>query len=331
MDMTTGPNASLELLDSEISAIQAEIKNLRNRHRLLSASLLSSSYVRDCIQSHPSIETDGDVSPLVVSAGKHRESNYHRIAFSATTFPFKDPSPHAGAPHLLGVRIDVCSWDGKFEKPYYVLLHRENTEDRRLRVHRHTIPAFISIERLEQKYLPPPLPEPDGEHEASKPWKNRKQDLPALVRHLRRELAAWHLRRAAIEWLRQRLGFFDEGEEDQESLTSRAVTHVARQTGIVSLVPVTLEARYARLEWDDGRVGRFKISNSGLVERAVVIGDHGRDMHTEAAMVSGDRRIETILERLSQNDQSASRDFTSAPGTKSEPIPPRESGSKDLT
>lgn len=275
--------------------------------------------MRDCIQSHTSPETVSDVSPLVLSASKHRESNYHRIAFSTTTFPFKDPSPHTDAPHLLGVRIDVCSWDGKFEKPYYVLLRRENTEDRRLRIHRHTIPAFISIERLEQKYLPSP-PDTDREYEASKPWKNKKQDLPALVRQLRRELAAWHLRRAAIEWLRQRMGFSDEEEEegeDDESLASKAVTHIARQTGIVSLVPVTLEARYARLEWEDGRVGRFKISNSGLVDRAVVIGDNGRDIQTEAAMVSGDRRIETILERLSQNSLSTSDDLTSSPGTES--------------
>jgi central kinetochore subunit Mal2/MCM21 len=71
------------------------------------------------------------------------------------------------------------------------------------------------------------------------------------------------------------------------------------------LAAVAIEARYVRLEWVDGRVGRFKLSNAGIVERAVVIGDQGRDKKTEDAMTGGGGRVETVLDRL-RLDTSAS-------------------------
>ncbi|KAL1988658.1 hypothetical protein VTN96DRAFT_8358 [Rasamsonia emersonii] len=312
MDPTPDIDASLEALDSEIAKIRAEIKNLQNRRHFLSSSLLSSDYVRQQIQrvgpSSSSTGSDGDISPLVASAGKHRDSNRHRVAFSATTFPFKDPSPHSDSPNLLGVRIDVCTRDGKFAKPYYVLLRREKGGDaKRLAVHRHTIPAFIPIEKLEKRYLPRSSRQDvvdGGDNEALKPEKTKKQDLPAFVRHLRRELVAWHLRRDSIRWLRERLGFSgDDDDDDGENASEdrRLASPTADPAQIVSLTPTSLEARYARLEWQDGRVGRFKISNSGLVERAVVIGDHGRDKRTEDAMTGGDRRVENLLDRLKRS------------------------------
>ncbi|KAL1968118.1 hypothetical protein VTN77DRAFT_2249 [Rasamsonia byssochlamydoides] len=297
-------DASLQTLDSEISKIRAEIKNLHNRRRFLSSSLLSSDYVRQQIQrvgpSSSLTGSDGDISPLVASAGKHRDSNRHRIAFSATTFPFKDPSPHSDSPNLLGVRIDVCARDGKFARPYYVLLRREKGDAKRLAVYRHTIPAFIPIETLEKRYLLRSSRKDvdGGDNETLKPEKTKRQDLPAFVRHLRRELVAWHLRRDSIAWLRERLGISGDGDGENASEDRRIASPTADQTQIVSLTPTSLEARYARLEWQDGRVGRFKISNSGLVERAVVIGDYGRDKSIEDALTGGDRRVENILDRL---------------------------------
>lgn len=260
------------------------------------------------------------MSPLVESAGRHAESNHHRIAFGATAFPFKDPSPNSDANsnlNLLGVRIDISTRTGRFVKPYYMLLRREpgHDDERRLRVHRHTIPAFISMEKLEMLYLPvPSTSRAPGNGEGAeqseidlKPWKyrnktTRKQNVHALVRELRKELVAWHFRVDAVDMLREELGLSSDSSHGnglsllpEDAKSDRPLSSL----GIVSLSSTSLEARYVRLEWKDGRVGRFKISNSGLVERAVVIGDHnGRDKALEDALTGGDGRVEGVLGRL---------------------------------
>ncbi|KAJ5114825.1 hypothetical protein NUU61_000584 [Penicillium alfredii] len=319
MNRTASPDPQEEQLDSEIISIRAEIRKLQRRKRFLSSSLLSSEpiqkHLRKPTPALSSIHDDNaSISPLVRAAGEHSASNHHRIAFGTTTFPFKDPSPTTTAadnPNLLGVRIDVCARNGQFTKPYYVLLRRERgraEQPKRLRVHKHTIPTFISMAKLESVYLPTsrvPRQTPDDNEENEneeggsdaeatlKPWKpanktTRKQDLRAFVRELRRELVAWHVRTDAIELLRERLGLAHEGES------------APNRSGIVSLSPTALEAHYVRLEWEDGRVGRFKLSHAGLVERAVVIGDDGRDKQTEDAMTGGGGRVEALLDRLSE-------------------------------
>ncbi|KAJ5820321.1 hypothetical protein N7474_005912 [Penicillium riverlandense] len=315
-------------LDSEITSIRSQIRALHRRRRVLTSSLLTSDPIQKLLQ-RPRITTSLDnissISPLVRAAGTHSDSNHHRVAFGTTAFPFKDPSPTSSG-ELLGLRIDICARNGRFTKPYYVLLRRERTPRsagahagagrprRLLRVYRHTVPAFISIARLEQVYLPPSRrdgdwngeergesmdPEDEEEEEDDdgplKPWKQsgkaaRKQDVRGFVRELRRELVAWHVRVDAVDLLREKLALTE---------SSKAVaTAPVEGTGIVSLSSTALEARYVRLEWEDGRVGRFKLSNTGLVERAVVIGDQGRDKKTEEAMTGSGGRAETILERL---------------------------------
>lgn len=280
---------------------------MQKRRRLLSNSLLASEFVRKHLQNHVSFTDNHEISPLVLGAGKHNESNHHRIAFSATTFPFTDPSPHAESRNLLGIRIDICRRDGRFSKPYYVLLRRDKRDEKRLRVHRHTIPAFISMEKLEHRYLPVPARGTDGEVDEIRSSKTRKQNLSAFVRDLRQELVAWHLRSDAIDWLRERLKLPRSGSSGSDStqLGSLDENTSSNKLGIISLSPTSLEARYVRLEWDDGRVGRFKISNNGEVVRVVIIGDNGRDKRTEDAMTSGNRRIESLLERLSQRQLSS--------------------------
>lgn len=163
--------------------------------------------------------------------------------------------------------------------------------------------------KLESAYLPFPgssRKTDRGEEESTseaedrevlKPQKGqrtRKQDLRGFVRELRRELVAWHLRTDAVEFLREKLGL--SGAESQASSAERVSPDTS--TGIVSLTPTALEARYVRLEWEDGRVGRFKLTNAGIVERAVVIGDRGRNKHTEDAMTGSGGRVETLLDRL---------------------------------
>ena len=204
---------------------------------------------------------------------------------------------------------------------------KQGKQQRRLRVHRHTIPAFISMQRLERVYLPIPASDAGqaGQQEEDeelnlKPWKrkqksknNRKQDLHAFARALRRELVAWQLRRDAISFLREKLGVPtpNHHEPDANDTASASASNQnifseekgdgwlpINSMGLVSLAPTALEARYVRLEWEDGRAGRFKMSNTGVVERAVVIGDRGRDKMLESAITGGDGRVEGVLDRL---------------------------------
>ncbi|OKL63288.1 hypothetical protein UA08_01868 [Talaromyces atroroseus] len=329
---------SIEKLDSEIAKIRQEINNFQNRRRLLSASLLSSDYVRQRIEQSNS-QRDGvvaststatvarsvreEVSSLLSNAHKHRETNLHRLAFATTSFPWKDPNPYSDCPNLLGIRIDVSERGGTFAKPYYVLLRREKEDNttptssssvqRQRRsmalfsIYRHTIPAFIPIEKLAQRYLPQARSirkrgEADDEIEMLKAKaKTRKQDLSTFVRQLRKEIAAWHVRRDSISWLQERTGVTSENHDGDEGVSEQEETERQQNdhaTLLVSLAATSLECRYVRLEWRDGRVGRFKISNAGLVERAVVIGDKGRDKRTETILMGGDRRVETLVGRL---------------------------------
>ncbi|GAB1195968.1 Cenp-O kinetochore centromere component-domain-containing protein [Aspergillus pseudonomiae] len=319
MDTTEPPKNMEEELDSEIATVRAEIRNLQRKRRFLASSLLSSDNFQKYLQKHqssrPSSSLDAEVSPLVRAAGQHAEVNHHRVAFSATTFPFKDPSPNSENPNLLGVRIDVCTSNGRFTKPYYVLLKRVRGEDKRLRVHRHTIPAFISVDKLERAFLPVPAAREEEAGENLKPWKRsaNRQNLSRFVRELRRQLAAWHLRMDAVNFLRGKLGVQRRGVEaysdDDDGVWVRDILSDnleeirldTNDLGIVSLSPTALDATYVRLEWEDGRVGRFKMSDNGVVERAVVIGDDGRDKLLEAVLTGGNGRVETVLDRLKQH------------------------------
>ncbi|KAL4897541.1 Cenp-O kinetochore centromere component-domain-containing protein [Aspergillus ambiguus] len=309
-------------LDADIASIRRELRTLHRRRRFLTSSLLSSDKFQKRLQAQQSTSAlsvsslNDDVSPLAQSAGKHARLNHHRVAFSATSFPFKDPAPNSPHPNLLGVRIDICARSGRYTKPYYLLLRRR--ADKTLQVHRHTIPAFISMERLERMFLGGPqrtTDDQDKEKEdvALKPWKTprRKQDFRGLVCELRRQLVAWHLRMDAVNYLRGTLGVVRRtaGDYDDEGLWERDVFGQVggaevesrlekNELGIVSLSATALDATYVRMEWDDGRVGRFKISTSGYVERAVVIGDQGRDKMLESVLTGGDGRVERVLDRL---------------------------------
>ncbi|KAJ5154635.1 Centromere protein Cenp-O [Penicillium coprophilum] len=283
------PDPEEEELDTEITSIRAETPP---------------QTTQTSIHHNKPNRPPHDNLPLVHAAGAHSSSNHHRIAFGATAFPFKDPSPTAPTTPLLGVRVDICARNGRFAKPHYVLLQSEwsrapganSSSTKLLKVYRHTVPAFISIAKLESVYLPRPGAKRDNENEdrdghssaedeaePAKPWKSgsraRKQDLRGFVRELRRELVAWYMRVDAVEFLREKLGFVSEGGG----------------------------TRYVRVEWVDGRVGRFKLSDVGVVERAVVIGDEGRDKKIEDAMTGGGGRVETVLDRLRVDALSTSQ------------------------
>lgn len=283
------------------------VRNLQSHRRFLSSSLLTSTHLQNRLNQLSQTDQTTVISPLVTAAGKHSETNHHRIAFTATTFPFTDPDPTLnGANNLLGVRIDICGRNGRYSKPYYLLLKKvPGKGTKRVRIHRHTIPGFISVADLERTYLPVPRAGPGGEEEEElKPWKMKqrtRQDLRGLVRELRKELVAWHLRSDALDLLRERLGF----EHDGEQILAGNADALAGPLGIVSLSSMGLDARYFRIQWQDGRIGRLRISNTGTVMRAVVIKDRGRDKLMEVAMMGGDARVESLLERLVEYTSSS--------------------------
>ncbi|KAK2836933.1 hypothetical protein FQN49_006574 [Arthroderma sp. PD_2] len=284
------------VLDEEISSVRDEIRKLTARRQVLSASLLSSSGVRNSLESHLLNQVDSDAPSAVLESGKHADTNHHRIIFSTTSFPFKDPSPHTDSPDLLGIRIDVNVRDGTFVKPYYLLLRRAGEDRKSLQIHRHTIPIFIPLKQLEHRYLPRQSSRDDSGG-SLKPWKRRKQDLKTLVRELRRELVAWHLRRDVVSLLQEQLGITDPNRPSSDSVNAQADT-AAYILGISSVSAASVEARYIRFQWQDGRIGRVKVSNRGLVERVIIIGDDGRDKSTETLVAGGDGRAENIVKRL---------------------------------
>ncbi|EER24491.1 hypothetical protein CPC735_058610 [Coccidioides posadasii C735 delta SOWgp] len=293
MEQTTPPEPDPSLvLDEEISKLRSEIQNLTKRRRVLSASLLSTNAVQSALGRQNASDSNPSLVPVVLDSQNHALSNHHRAVFSTTSFPFKDPSPHSRSQNLLGIRIDICTRGGRYSKPYYLLLKRAHSDQKLLRVHRHTIPAFIPLNQLERRYLA--VPDVDFELQQALKAKPGKQDLKRFVRQLRRELVAWHLRRDAIAWLREELGI-DKVECVRDSQGSDSL---AVKLGISSITPASLETRYLRFEWRDGRVGQIQLSSQGLVERAVVVSSEGRDMTTENLFLRGDRRIETAVQRL---------------------------------
>ncbi|EGC41703.1 conserved hypothetical protein [Histoplasma capsulatum var. duboisii H88] len=289
-------------LEDEIAALRAQIivHNLTNRRQFLSSSLLSTNTVQDALRQHVPSGLEKNIEPVILSSGEHARTNHHRMTFSVTSFPFKDPSPHATSPNLLGIRFDICTRHGKFVQPYYLLLkHVGRSEKKILQVHRHTIPVFIPLSQLERKYLPVPQGTNEADSTSTKPRNTPKQDLRSLVRELRQELVAWHLRCDALRWLQEELGLLDESNQALSSQPSTREDQLpANGLGIVFVSATAVEARYIRIEWRDGRVGRIKLSNSGFVERAIIIGDEGRDKMTENLLTGGDGRIESVIERL---------------------------------
>ncbi|KAL1957369.1 hypothetical protein VTO42DRAFT_6049 [Malbranchea cinnamomea] len=282
-------------LDEEIENLKAQIRELTERRQVLAASLLSNQATQDLLRRAPPSVFESEIAPVLLNSDAHALSNHHRMAFSVTSFPYKDPSPHAESPDLLGIRIDICGRDGKFVKPYYLLLKRVGADRKSLRVHKHTIPVFIPLDQLEERYLPAPTDVEDSS-DSLKPRKGGNQNLQRLVRELRRELVAWHIRKDAISWMREELGISEDVEGNSAELRGDGGSASGRR--IVSLDATSIEARFVRVHWADGRTGRFKITNEGFIEDVIVLDKDGRDKETESLLLAGDRRVESLVQRL---------------------------------
>ena len=317
-------------LDEDISTIRAqskvsstksrqladerEVQALTQRRRLISSTLLGSSK----IQKHLHAASAGNgIDPATASVftGTQLDSqeNIHRLALSVTSFPYADPSPETSDVPLLGIRIDICSRIGKFDAPYYLHLKRKQLTDTtneldELSIYRHTIPAHIPLRDYEAQYLPQ-RDEGYGSEVSSDTSNGNKQDLHALVRNVRRDLVSWTLRREAIEALAEKLGLVSESakdsgaDENDDYASFVAPVDGSSESAFKSISATAVEARFARVVWANGRLARVKISDKGLVERAIVFGDvDGEDRRIKAAenVLVGDGlvRIEDLAERL---------------------------------
>jgi central kinetochore subunit Mal2/MCM21 len=139
------------------------------------------------------------------------------------------------------------------------------------------------------------LPSIDDDQVVGESTDRPEQDLQGLVEELRAELVSWHARTDAVECVREELGLKRgvDGEDDDIADDSAPT-----QSGITSLAATSLEARFVRIEWSDGTIGRLKLSDDGIIERAVVIGDEGRQKKLENMLVEGKARFDELTQRL---------------------------------
>lgn len=255
------------------------------------------------------------------------QSNAYRLAFGVTSFPFTDPSPELQAKNpLLGIRIDICDRLGKFDSPYYIFCIRASDVGQELRVHRHTIPALVPLQQYEELYLPlkssaTPEDEGYGGSEDCRPGNDdsdngpgtKKQDLHGFVARVRHDLVSWRLRQEAAEMLKENL---DLPTSESKEKTSDADTKSAEQTtnpdtltnededdeeeepagkfNITSLSAEGVDARQIRIIWSDSSIGRLKISDNGMVEKARVIDiNNNRAKETERILMKGGNDVST--------------------------------------
>jgi central kinetochore subunit Mal2/MCM21 len=317
-------------LDDDISKIRAEskvalislwqvaeerlVQELTQRRRLISATLLGSTKIQKQLHTaSASNNIDPSTAPVITESQLDNLENIHRLAFSVTSFPYTDPSPETSHIPLLGIRIDICSRTGKFDAPYYIHLKRKPLNDTtneldELSVYRHTIPSHIPLRNYEAQYLPP-RDEGYGSEVSSESANASKQDLHMFIRKVRRDIVSWTLRREAIEVLAEKLGLVPESTTDvgaaksDEYASFVAPVDAADGSVFKSIAATAVEARFVRVVWANGRLARVKISDKGLVERAVVFGEvSGEDRRIKVAekVLVGDGfvRIEELSELL---------------------------------
>ena len=152
-----------------------------------------------------------------------------------------------------------------------------------LKVHKHTLPSFVPIRKYEAEYLP--VDEDDGdEHDdemegvdmPDRPvtvQDDGRQDLHGFAKAIRHDLVSWNLRSDAIEAAAAELGLWGVDQHSTSTTTTAPATPPPSNHGVRKLNPVAMDARFARIEWSDGRVGQIRIADNGTIEKAVVFGE----------------------------------------------------------
>lgn len=142
---------------------------------------------------------------------------------------------------------------------------------------------------------------------------NNPQDLHGLVRHVRKSLAAWTLRRASIKKIQQELNLPSFAPSDAQDPSNNDSTHPSTPNqnhqshthnhGITSLSPTALDSRSISITWADGRVARIRVTDSGKMEDCVVLqgGDGGGEARLRAierALMAEGAWVEGLRGRL---------------------------------
>ncbi|RMZ88229.1 hypothetical protein DV736_g4538, partial [Chaetothyriales sp. CBS 134916] len=264
--------------------------------------LLASSSVQSQLRQRYS--SNEDLTSLLNKHSILARTSAHLLAFGVTCFPFVDPSPDTSNARLLGVRFDICKRNGQFDAPYYVLLRRSETArangdepivTNEWSVHRHTIPSLVPLQEHADHYLPV-TDEGYGSEDSMVQGGQRPVDLLGFVTAVRNDLTSWHMRKEAIESCHgQLLEPSPDGEGDEEG--SQQLKY-----GVQSVEAVAVDARYARIVWRDGKVGRIKIGCDGRIEKAVVLrtvnSENSRCQSVERTLLAGSSRIQDFAARL---------------------------------
>ena len=309
--LTADQEAQSLQFDDDIAKVRAEIATLTQRRCRLTSALLSSTQVQSRLRRHSALSEDVELTAALDKQSQHTQQSNHRLAFGVTAFPFVDPSPDTSNFPLVGLRFDICKRDGNFDSPYYVLCKRVVDENPELSVHRHTIPALVPLAQYEQVYLPVLDDEGYGSEDSMSAG---RQDIEGFARAVRADLVSWRLRQESIELVREKLELRDgrasndgenvEDEDEEDQATGKC--------GLKSIEAVAVDARFARIVWEDGRVGRIKIGDDGGIQRAVVIGsvdeEEQRLARDERILVAEASRIDTLVDSLREMDETMVKD-----------------------
>ena len=248
------------------------VSALTSRRQTLSSHLLASIPSSPLLAPQPPV-TLGSLKPsqrLSALRERHKRqwtTSLHRISIPVSSFAARDPSPTApNKGRVLGVRFENYSARTRqFGIPYYILLNQpwldSNERVRKeLQVHRHSFPAWVDIERLARKYLPVPeqeaeqVVESDPEETEREDRTERKkvaQDLPELIRELRRRLTSYQRREDSLLRL-------------DEARSVRKVTFV------------DAERMEGTLLMKDGGLTTIALDEAGNISGVHITDEHGR-------------------------------------------------------
>ncbi|MCJ1285393.1 hypothetical protein MMC26_004733 [Xylographa opegraphella] len=268
-------------LDAEILQLRQQIQNLTNHRAALTAALLSSPSSQTLLaraKAQPSPSPQASVLEKRTKEQRRQNvQNSYRMCAGATMFEGRDPDPNAVVEgRIVGVRIEVFNRRTRtFRPPYYLLLNRPHSGSPFLRLHRHTIPPCIPLQRLVAKYLPSLAPD-NGESSGL-------QNIARLVRDLRQELISYHLRQEAVMAL---------GEPKAPGADAE------QHNGVKEVKAVDAENRDIRIEWEDGTVGRIAVDNSGNLEKVVVMNHQSSRMREKERSILSAKTLGNLVQTI---------------------------------
>ena len=301
--------ATAEALDSDISDLKERLAILKAHRANLSSILLSHPHLPARLEQRPvpNERKRRNAAKLAQKQANRNLENIYRACAGVTAYKVKDPDPYAvDDGNVLGVRIDV-SVGPRFVETYHVLLNRPNADNKTiLKIHKHTIPPCIPLQALAKKWLP---------MARKSAGQAPEQDLVEFGRRLRRELVGWHMRVDALKALRKEAhvdeqntkgerateepamgrilnAFVSDDEESSDEDASSEQNDHAHFTHFEADAAV----REITVTWSNGRVGMFKVTKDGEVDKAIVREKDGTRNVSLSRKAIG--RIEELVKRL---------------------------------